>query len=246
MAIVPKNTLRDSVASLPGAERGRLSKRCTRPRPGLVRVDSTLISVPSLKPQADASLSLDLQSRAGWPAEFRMLVEKYPRAIWPGHVNLGEVARFWLERHDGFRELGGALNKATGEFREGKLPAPEFRRFFAPRLQFFLESLQGHHQIEDFQFFPLFKLAEARLARGFDVLEEDHEAIHAEILRVVDSANALLRTMEGDADQRWAATERYAEASETLLTFLLKHLGDEEDLIVPVILDQGERKLFWG
>lgn len=78
------------------------------------------------------------------------------------------------------------------------------------------------------------------------MLEGDHEAIHAEILRVVDSANALLRTMEGDADARRAATERYAESGERLLNFLVRHLDDEEDLIVPIILDQGERKPFWG
>ena len=41
-----------------------------------------------------------------------------------------------------------------------------------------------------------------------------------------------------------AATDLYADASERLLKFLVRHLDDEEDLIMPVILDQGERKLF--
>ena len=63
-------------------------------------------------------------------------------------------------------------------------------------------------------------------------------------MRTVDSANALLRTIEGDDDARRAATDSYADASERLLKFLLRHLDDEEDLIMPVILDQGERKLF--
>jgi len=40
------------------------------------------------------------------------------------------------------------------------------------------------------------------------------------------------------------ATDRDADTSERLLKFLVRHLDDEEDLIVPVILDQGERKLF--
>ncbi len=203
----------------------------------------------ALAPQqssTDQFLTLDLQSRTGWPEDLRTLLEKYPREVWQKHENLGDLARFWLERHDGFRQLGGALKTATAEFREGTLAPGEFRRFFAPRLQFFLESLQGHHHIEDFQFFPIFRAAEARLAKGFDVLEGDHESIHTEILRVVESANGLLRTMEGDAGARRTATNLYADASERLLKFLVRHLGDEEDLIVPVILDQGERKLFWG
>lgn len=191
-------------------------------------------------------LPLDLQSRLGWPPELRVLLERYPREVWTGHANLDEIAQFWLDRHASFRQLGAALSKATGDFREGLLQPEEFRRFFAPRLQFFLESLEGHHQIEDFQYFPVFRAAETRLVKGFDVLEGDHEAIHAVILRTVDSANDLLGAMEGDADRRRAATDRYAESGQRLLNFLVRHLDDEEDLIVPVILDQGERKLFWG
>jgi hypothetical protein len=173
-----------------------------------------------------------------------VLLDRYPREVWTGHQNLGELAQFWLDRHQGFRDIGDTLRLATGDFREGKLNPDAFRRFFAPRLQFFLESLHGHHQIEDFQFFPLFRAAESRLVKGFDVLERDHEAIHAEIVQTVDSANALLKTMESDNDARRAATDVYADTTERLLKFLVRHLGDEEDLIMPVILDQGERKLF--
>jgi hemerythrin-like domain-containing protein len=189
-------------------------------------------------------LSLDLQSRAGWPPELRVLLEKYPREVWTGHQNLGELAQFWLDRHQSFRDLGASLRQATGDFREGKLAPDAFRRLFAPHLQFFLESLHGHHQIEDFQFFPLFRAAESRLVKGFDVLERDHEAIHAEIMQTVDSANGLLKALESDDDARRAATDLYADTTERLLKFLVRHLGDEEDLIMPVILDQGERKLF--
>jgi hemerythrin-like domain-containing protein len=189
-------------------------------------------------------LTLDLLSRSGWPEELRLLVDRYPREVWTGHANLGEMAQFWLDRHQGFRDLGSALGSATDDFREGKLAPDAFRRFFAPRLQYFLKSLEGHHQIEDLHYFPVFRAAETRLMEGFDVLEGDHEAIHAEILRVVDSANALLRTMEGDPDQRRVATDAHAKNGDRLLKSLLRHLDDEEDLIVPVILNQGERTLF--
>jgi len=175
-----------------------------------------------------------------------MLIEAFPREVWMAHANLGATARFWLERHNGFRQLGAMLQQATGDFREGNLSPPEFRRFFAPRLQFFLESLEGHHHIEDHHYFPVFRAAESRLARGFDVLEGDHEAIHANIMQMVDSANRLLATMERDDDARRAATDAYAATGDRLIAGLMRHLDDEEDLIVPVILDQGERKLFGG
>jgi len=190
-------------------------------------------------------MSLKLDAREAWPPELRTLLEKYPREVWPGHANLGETARFWLERHQGFRDLGRSLKQATSDFREDNLAPEEFRRFFAPRLQFFLQSLEGHHQIEDLHYFPVFRAAEPRLVTGFDVLENDHGAIHADILRVVDAANGLLGRMESDDETRRRATELYAGESERLLKSLARHLDDEEDLIVPVILDQGERKLFY-
>ena len=46
-------------------------------------------------------MSLDLDTRTGWPDELRLLLDRFPRVVWPDHVNLGQVARFWLDIHDG-------------------------------------------------------------------------------------------------------------------------------------------------
>jgi hypothetical protein len=112
------------------------------------------------------------------------------------HTNLGETARFWLRRHDMFREICGALQSAVSDFKEELVSPREFRNWFAPRLQFFLSELHVHHQIEDLSYFPLFRAAEPRLLRGFDVLESDHEHIHEWIAAVADAANAVLRDLD--------------------------------------------------
>lgn len=111
-------------------------------------------------------------------------------------------------------------------------------------MRLFLSELESHHRVEDLYYFPVFRVAEVRLARGFDALEGDHAAIHVKIARVVEAANALLRRMESGVDARRVATAAYADASERLLRGLVTHLGDEEDLVVPVILDRGEPALF--
>ena len=131
-------------------------------------------------------MNLDLDLRTGWPPELRRFLDRYPREVWPEHVNLGATARFWLEIHDGFRDLGAALGGKSGDFREGLVTPDEFRGWLAPRLQTLLTHLHGHHQIEDLRFFPLFAAAEPRLTRGFEVLERDHEAIHETIVKVVE------------------------------------------------------------
>ena len=187
--------------------------------------------------------SLALARRSGWPEDLRVLVARYPREQWQGHANLGEMARFWLSRHEMFRELATMIAAIEAQYRSGALPADEFPRQLVPRLQFLLQQLGVHHQIEDLHYFPIFRAAEARLARGFDVLEGDHHAIHADMAATAETANALLRALAGEPDALKRCGDGYAAASGTLIKGLIRHLDDEEDLIVPLILDRGEAAL---
>ena len=181
--------------------------------------------------------------RSGWPADLRVLIARFPREQWEGHANLGAMAGFWLSRHAMFRELSAMVEDIVAQFRAGAMPAAEFPRQLVPRLQFLLSQLSVHHQIEDLHYFPIFRAADARLARGFDVLEDDHHAIHADMARTAETANALLRALSGDADTLRRCGDDYVAASGVLLKGLIRHLDDEEDLIVPLILDRGEEAL---
>ena len=192
--------------------------------------------------QADTE-ALALARRSGWPEDLRVLIARYPREQWGGHANLGEMAQFWLSRHAMFRELSGKIEQIAERFRAGELTPAEFPRLFVPRLQFMLEQLNVHHQIEDYHHFPLLRAADDRLARGFDILENDHHAIHADMAATADAANAMLHALQSDADTLRRRGDDYAAASGKLLTGLVRHLDDEEDLIVPLILERGEEAL---
>lgn len=187
--------------------------------------------------------ALALVRRSGWPEDLRVLVARYPREQWDAHPNLGEMARFWLSRHAMFRELSTAIEQIAAPFRAGRIPPQEFARQFVPRLQFMLDQLNVHHQIEDLHYFPIFRAADERLARGFDVLQGDHHHIHADMARTAETANALLRSLQGGGDTMVRCSDGYADASGVLLKGLVRHLDDEEDLIVPLILDRSEEAL---
>jgi hemerythrin-like domain-containing protein len=189
---------------------------------------------------------LGLASRTGWPEDLRVLLTRYPREQWNTHTNLGEMARFWLSRHAMFRELSAEIADIAVQFRAGRLPPSEFAHQFVPRLQFMLNQLNVHHQIEDLHYFPIFREAEARLARGFDVLEGDHHHIHGDMAHTARTANALLQALRAEADTLRRCSDEYADASGALLKGLIRHLDDEEDLIVPLILDRGEEALGVG
>ncbi|WP_186386949.1 hemerythrin domain-containing protein [Stappia sp. TSB10P1A] len=186
----------------------------------------------------------DLDRRQGLNEELLYLLRRHPREGWDDNAGLGDLARFWLSRHDAFRQLGGALSDALTRFREGEVEAMQFGGYFAPRLQHFLSELHHHHMIEDQHYFPVFAAAETRLKRGFDILENDHELIHERIGRVIASANGLLGLLEGgDSDRIRRAADTYAADSDLLVTGLLRHLDDEEDLIVPLMIERGEGPL---
>ena len=189
----------------------------------------------------DDTLALD--TRSGLPEDLRFLLERYPRVEWQAHDNIRGMAQFWLQRHDMFRDVGAMLTRGIADHREGRLDAPAFAAWFAPRLNFFLGNLEGHHQVEDQHYFPVFARAESRLKRGFDILDADHHRIHEALERNAETANAFMRSLEESADSQRFAADRYADENERLVSLLTRHLEDEEDIIVPLILDRGDQAL---
>lgn len=192
----------------------------------------------------DPSLALD--RRAGWPAEFLERRRRHPRESWETAPTLGELGRFWLARHALFRELTGAFTHAAGELREDRIEVPAFLAWFRPRLGFLLQELQHHHLIEDHHFFPVFRRADPRLARGFEVLEADHHTLDAALAGLAEASHALIRAVQAPGTGHAAATDGLATVLPGFLRLLERHLEDEEDLILPLLIDRGEAGLGIG
>jgi iron-sulfur cluster repair protein YtfE (RIC family) len=166
------------------------------------------------------------------------VLKEYPRETWAG--TRSATARFWIDKHNYLRRQSAALQSANEEYRAERADAAQFGSWLAPRLQGFLAELHGHHQVEDFHYFPAFRSAEPRLVAGFDVLASDHELIHEGIVSIVEAINAFIATLQtgaaADTDAQRRAADRYIEASRLLHGRLERHLEDEEDLIIPLML----------
>ena len=180
----------------------------------------------------------DIDTRTGWPDELRTLLDRYPRDCWRKNGN--QMTEFWLDKHDYFRQQSKAMSEMAANLRNERLQPAEFASWLAPRLQSFLSSLHGHHQIEDFHYFPAFREAESSLAPGFDVLAADHELMHKAISDIVEKTNTFLTTLSDESanvrDAQKRAAESYIETSELAFRRLVRHLSDEEDLIIPIML----------
>lgn len=189
---------------------------------------------------------LDLDRRTGWPPELRVLLDRHPRESWPNAARIGPTGRFWLQRHDLFRELTQALTMAAGELQEDRVDAARFVPWFRPRIGFLLHELHGHHRIEDLHYFPVFQAADPRLARGFEVLDADHHAIDRAIAELGTASDALLRVLAAPAADRPGAIAGLATTLPAFLRRLERHLDDEEDLVIPLLIDRGEGPLGIG
>ena len=177
---------------------------------------------------------LTLALRAGLPAEFRLVLGEYPRDGWQDHADFNGLAAFWLERHLAFRRmldlLATDLRALVDRQMDGQTYAPRLSRL-GSRL---LGDLIGHHQIEDQVYFPQLAALEPRIARGFDLLDADHHALHGMIDRFATGANAVL-AQTADAPLH-AAAGRFASDLADSDRLLARHLADEEDLVLPVVL----------
>lgn len=179
----------------------------------------------------------DFDRRDGWSKQLAFLLERHPRPTWPARHS--PTAEFWLSVHERLRRDCAGIRAAGDE--HGSAP-PRLAVVAAPRLHGLVAATHGHHQIEDFQYFPAFRRAEPRLARGFDLLERDHAELRCDI----DAALAALVELQAAAERsqepatpRFAA-ERYIRAAAALCNSLLKHLDDEEDLVVPLLIEHGD------
>ena len=196
-----------------------------------------------MSPLPDLPVELRLADRRGLSDEIAYLRAAFPKAQWQSHANYGQLADFWLHVHQSLRAHGGQLQQLTHGFRDGRHAVADFQRAFVPGINQFLQHLNAHHQIEDGAYFPKFRALDPRMVAGFDLLEADHHVIHAAIGASVDSARGLLAALSQDTDAQRQATDAYAAASDNLLDLLLRHLADEEDLVIPAMLEHGERRL---
>jgi hypothetical protein len=185
-------------------------------------------------------LSDEPRTEDGWPPELTFLLARHPRPSWPVHAS--PSVAFWLQVHDHLRRDAAGLETTADDYRAARLSTSQLAVVAAPRLRGLIASLHGHHQIEDFHYFPVFRRTEPRLAAGFDRLAADH----VEIARDVSAALAALAELRAAAERavelRHAslAAQRCIAASSELCRHLCRHLADEEALVVPLLIEHGD------
>ena len=181
------------------------------------------------------SPDLDLTTRAGLPPALCALRDIYPREGWAQHANFNGLVSFWMDRHLMFRTLCDTLRADAEAVQGGTLDPERMQARLSRYGSLLLQQLHGHHQIEDMHYFPKLVGYESSLARGFDILDKDHHRMDELLDGFAKAANGVL--------QGQVEAGRYRDEIAAFEGFLLRHLEDEEDLIVPILLKHGSAGL---
>ncbi|MCC5961766.1 MAG: hemerythrin domain-containing protein [Rhodobacteraceae bacterium] len=183
----------------------------------------------------------DLARRNALPDALRVLLQDYPRDIWESHRNFDGLTRFWLDRHLMFRRALKDWQTDTRSFLDKGRDPRAHGQMTAQIGGFLINQLHGHHQIEDAHYFPVLSGAEPRLSHGFDLLDADHHRLDSELASLTDAANTHLRALQDRSADTRASAGAMLERLEGFEGFLNRHLVDEEELVVPVILHHALR-----
>ena len=192
---------------------------------------------------SEKSPDLTSAHRDGLPEALRVLLQDYPRAGWDSHPDFSGLVQFWLERHMMFRKILAALQSDA----QAVLDRNMDMRPYGPRLSRYgdllISQLHGHHQIEDHHFFPVLAGLDARITPGFDILDRDHQAMDGLLHRLALAVSGVLGAVPDDVRMRDQVGALAGELA-SFEAMLNRHLSDEEELIVPVILKNGGAGLF--
>ena len=170
------------------------------------------------------------------PPDMQRLLRDYPRDAWPDHPNFAASIRNWMGAHQMFRQLT-ALTRTETEAYLDKSRAPDD---YAARLSHYgnllVRNLHGHHGWEDHSFFPELSRADNRFDAGLDTLENDHLMLDDVLDRFTRQSNRVVKLIQLDEAQARSEAGAVHDLATGIEAFLERHLTDEEDLVVPILL----------
>lgn len=170
------------------------------------------------------------------PEEMRILLQEYPRDDWEGHPGFRDLTRQWLRARQSFRRLAASLRFDAEAFLDRSIDPSSYVFNLNRRGGILVGNLHGHHAWEDYEYFPELSSADQRFDRGLEILEKDHETLNVVFDAFTDLGTRVLQLDHSNEGMLRDEIGNLHPLIETIEAFLERHLGDEEDLAVPIIL----------
>ena len=176
------------------------------------------------------------------PEGMRVLLETHPRGSWDSHPGFRERTRQWMAAHQMFRRLAELVRSDAEQY----VDRSKDTEVYVKRLSRFgnqlVGNLHGHHGWEDREFFPELSTADPRFDRGLELLENDHRNLDLVLADFTRSANRVIKLIDlNDGTEALNEAGEVVTHAQTIEQLLARHLTDEEDLAVPIILQHRLR-----
>ena len=184
---------------------------------------------------------IHVEQRSCISAPLRAAMFDIPREAWAGNPKFRGEAQFWTQIHEGLLNASATLPAWLRQFQD--MDDAGQMRALSPRIAGLggdlVHHAHGHHHIEDHHFFPAFLRLFPQLEHPLEMLDGDHKVL-AEVL---DDLEAAVRNFpispEGNDKamlEAWLkGAERLLPAAERLDALFIRHIGDEEEICLPVL-----------
>ena len=170
------------------------------------------------------------------PTEMQSLLREYPCDTWNAHPGFREKTRHWLGAHRMFRQLSAGVTRDTESYLNGDQDSADYAETLGYLGNALIGNLHGHHGWEDHSYFPELSAADRRFDQGLEILEKDHADLDVVLEQFTRSANRTIQLVQMDELSAREDAGKLHGIAETIEAFLARHLTDEEELAVPIIL----------
>jgi hypothetical protein len=170
------------------------------------------------------------------PTNMQALLRTYPRDTWDAHPGFKEKTRHWLGAHRMFRQLSATVRNDIESYLNGDRDAADYAGRLSYRSGALVRNLHGHHGWEDHSYFPELSAADPRFDAGLEVLEKDHADLDVVLDSFARTANRTIKLVQLDKKEAREDAGKLHGVAQTIEAFLQRHLTDEEELAVPIIL----------
>lgn len=170
------------------------------------------------------------------PDEMQILLDKYPRETWNAHPNFKQATKNWLGAHKMFRALSEAVRQDAEQYLDKQINPQDYAARLSYRGNALVGNLHGHHGWEDYSYFPELSAADPRFDSGLQILENDHLILDKVLNDFTDAAIRTLEYIESDEKAAFDKVGKVYEGAQFIENLLTRHLQDEEELAVPIII----------
>lgn len=165
-------------------------------------------------------------------------LSQWPPQRWAEHPGYVGLASHWQDIHRAMVHNLGIVESSLRTLAEDRLADADRMRLagqIGSAVRQSVDHLHGHHRLEDHSMFPQLLRAAPSLARPLNLLEADHIVLNA-LLGPFEHALARLPAADAPA----SAWDEVAKAGERVARVARRHIEDEEEIVIPVVLGMGQ------